>query len=105
MAAPLRQGQPPALYRPGKPVQNVVVESLYERLRDECLDRHWFLGLAHARAAVEVRRRDYNRAHAHSAPGYRPPKEFRAASHEAAIRPAGAGRTLELRGPNNGGRS
>ena len=62
---------------PGKPVQNAFVESFHGRLRDECLDRHWFLGLADARHTVEDWRRDYNRARPHSALGYRAPEEFR----------------------------
>lgn len=70
---------------PGKPVQNAFVESFHGRLRDECLDRHWFLGLADARHTVEDWRRDYNRARPHSALGYRPPEEFRLAFDGAAI--------------------
>ena len=62
---------------PGKPVQNAFVESFHGRLRDECLDRHWFLGLADARRIVEAWRQDYNRARPHSALGYRAPEEFR----------------------------
>jgi putative transposase len=62
---------------PGKPVQNAFVESFHGRLRDECLDRHWFLGLADARQTVEAWRVDYNRTRPHSALGYRTPEEFR----------------------------
>ncbi len=71
---------------PGKPVQNAFVESFHGRLRDECLDRHWFLGLADARHTVEAWRQDYNCARPHSALGYRPPEEFRRAFEEAVIR-------------------
>jgi len=45
---------------PGKPNQNAYVESFNGRLRDECLNEHWFTSLAHARAAIEYWRRDYN---------------------------------------------
>jgi hypothetical protein len=38
---------------PGKPVQNAFVEGFHGRLRDECLDRHRFLGLGDARRTVE----------------------------------------------------
>jgi putative transposase len=69
---------------PGKPVQNAFVESFHGRLRDECLDRHWFLGLADARHTVEAWRRDYNRARPHSALGYRSPEEFRLGIEAAA---------------------
>ena len=71
---------------PGKPVQNAFVESFHGRLRDECLDRHWFLGLADARHTVEAWRHDYNRARPHSALGYRAPEEFRLGFDAAAIR-------------------
>ncbi len=62
---------------PGKPVQNAFVESFNGRLRDECLDRHWFLGLTDARRTVEAWRDDYNCTRPHSALGYRTPKEAR----------------------------
>jgi len=45
---------------PGKPNQNAYVESFNGRLRDECLNEHWFTSLAHARAVIEGWRRDYN---------------------------------------------
>lgn len=45
---------------PGKPNQNAYVESFNGRLRDECLNEHWFTSLAHARAVIEDWRQDYN---------------------------------------------
>ena len=39
---------------PSKPVENAFVESLNGRLRDECLNEHWFLSLADARQLVEA---------------------------------------------------
>jgi putative transposase len=44
----------------GKPNQNAYVESFNGRLRDECLNEHWFTSLASARALIEAWRRDYN---------------------------------------------
>src|SRR5215213_3620467 len=70
---------------PGKPVQNAFVESFQGRLRDECLNRHWFVGLADARHTVESWRQDYNHARPHSALGYRPPQEFRRIFEETTI--------------------
>jgi putative transposase len=72
--------------QPGKPVQNAFVESFQGRLRDECLNRHWFVGLRDTRQTVEAWRQDYNRARPHSALGYRSPEEFRQAFETAAIR-------------------
>lgn len=48
------------LIEPGKPNQNAYIESFNGRLRDECLNEHWFLNLAHARAVIETWRREYN---------------------------------------------
>lgn len=41
------------LIQPGKPNQNAYVESLNGRLRDECLNEHWFPTLLHARTEIE----------------------------------------------------
>src|SRR2546426_12199617 len=47
---------------PGKPVQNAFVESFNGRLRDECLNEHWFLTLADARRLIEDWRVEYKRS-------------------------------------------
>ena len=60
---------------PGKPIQNAVMESFNGRLRDECLNQHWFLNLADARQIIESWRIDYNHVRPHSSLGYRTPKE------------------------------
>jgi putative transposase len=72
---------------PGKPIQNAHCESFHARLRDECLNEHWFLGLADARRIVEDWRHDYNRERPHSALGYQTPAEFaqRAATAAASL--------------------
>jgi putative transposase len=61
---------------PGKPIQNAHCESFHGRLRDECLNEHWFLGLRDAQHIVEAWRQDYNRERPHSALAYRTPEEF-----------------------------
>jgi transposase InsO family protein len=48
------------LIEPGKPNQNAYVESFNGRLRDECLNEHWFTSLPHARLEIERWRREYN---------------------------------------------
>lgn len=48
------------LIQPGKPNQNAYIESFNGRLRDECLNEHWFVSLAHAKTVIEVWRREYN---------------------------------------------
>jgi transposase InsO family protein len=44
----------------GKPNQNACIDSFNGRLRDECLNEHWFTSLAHARFEIERWRREYN---------------------------------------------
>lgn len=63
---------------PGKPVQNAFAESFNGRLRDECLNDHWFLSLQDARATIEAYRLDYNTERPHSSLGDLTPKEFAA---------------------------
>jgi putative transposase len=60
---------------PGKPVQNAVIESFNGRLRDECLNQHWFTSVADARQIIDTWRNDYNQVRPHSSLGYRTPKE------------------------------
>jgi putative transposase len=55
-----RNGVALRLIEPGKPNQNAYVESLNGRLRDECLNEHWFMSLSHARSVIEAWRREYN---------------------------------------------
>jgi len=61
---------------PGKPNQNAYVESFNGRLRDECLNEHWFFSLGQARETIETWRLDYNAVRPHSALGDVPPEEF-----------------------------
>jgi transposase InsO family protein len=46
------------LIEPGKPNQNAYIESFNGRLRDECLNEHWFPSLLHARTEIERWRRE-----------------------------------------------
>lgn len=55
-----QQGISLRLIEPGKPNQNAYIESFNGRLRDECLNEHWFLDLAHARVLIEAWRVEYN---------------------------------------------
>ena len=61
---------------PGKPVQNAFVESFNGRLRDECLNQHWFRSLRHAREVIAAWRIHYNTQRPHSALGYQTPTAF-----------------------------
>jgi transposase InsO family protein len=48
------------LIEPGKPNQNAYIESFNGRLRDECLNEHWFTSVPHAQVLIEAWRREYN---------------------------------------------
>ena len=43
--------------RPGKPTDNAMVESFNGRLRQECLNEHWFMSLEDAQHKIEAWRR------------------------------------------------
>lgn len=56
-----------AFLQPGKPIQNAHIESFNGRLRDECLNQHYFLSLQDARFHIERWRRAYNEERPHEA--------------------------------------
>ena len=63
---------------PGSPWQNGYCESFNGKFRDECLNLEVFHHPDHARAVVELWRRQYNQDRPHSSLGYRTPSEFAA---------------------------
>lgn len=71
--------------RPGKPTDNAFVESFNGRLRNECLNTHWFLSLADARGKIEAWRRDYTECRPHTSLGWMTPAEF---ASSAGVKPA-----------------
>ena len=62
--------------RPGKPIENAFAESFNGRLRDECLNTHWFINLKHAREIIEDWRKDYNEVRPHSSLNHRTPMAY-----------------------------
>lgn len=62
--------------RPGKPMDNGLIEAFNGRLRQECLNESWFLSLKDAREKVEAWRMDYNRERPHGALGNMAPLEY-----------------------------
>jgi putative transposase len=56
------------------------VDSFNGRLRDECLNSHWFLNLGDARRKVRAWVKDDNEQRSHSSLGYLTPIEFAAAA-------------------------
>ena len=61
---------------PGKPSQNGYIESFNGKLRDECLNEHWFLNLKDARNIIGEWQRIYNEERPHSSLDNLTPSEF-----------------------------
>ncbi|MEW5864383.1 MAG: integrase core domain-containing protein, partial [Pseudomonadota bacterium] len=78
-----------AFIRPGKPVDNCFIESFNGRFRDECLNEHWFITMAHARSVIEAWRIEYNTERTHSSLGDLTPEEFRDA-HASEVKRLGS---------------
>ena len=70
-----RTGVQLSFIRPGKPNENAYIESFNGKFRDECLNEHWFISLAHARRIIEAWRIEYNTERPHSSLGNRTPQE------------------------------
>jgi putative transposase len=62
--------------RPGTPTDNPFIESFNGRLREECLDQHWFESLEEARQVLERYRIEYNTQRPHSSLKDRTPAEY-----------------------------
>jgi len=62
--------------RPGKPTDNGVIESFNARLRQECLNAHWFESLDEAQDTIDAWRESYNQHPPHSSLGNLTPGEF-----------------------------
>ena len=71
-----RRGVKLEFIRPGKPVENAFIESFNGRIRQECLNQHWFLDLDDARRTIEAWRISYNTNRPHSGLGGKTPAEF-----------------------------
>jgi len=61
---------------PGSPWENGYIESFFDKLRDECLNREVFRNGREAQAIVENWRQEYNNYHPHSSLDYLTPAEF-----------------------------
>jgi putative transposase len=62
--------------RPGKPVENGLIESFNGRLRDECLNVTEFTSLEHVRDVLTAWQDDYNHRRPHGSLGHLTPSEF-----------------------------
>ncbi len=57
-------------------MENAFIESFNGRLRDECLNVHSFVDLAHAQALLDAWRHDYNHQRPHGPLGHLTPSEY-----------------------------
>jgi putative transposase len=88
--------------RPGKPIENAYVESFNGKFRDECLNEHWFVSLADAKAAIEDWRIDYNRVRPHSSLDGATPEQFAKVTEGARrLKPARPDEENEDRNPED----
>jgi len=71
-----------AYIEPGKPWQNGLNESFFDKLRDECLNLEEFAHLREARVLLKAYRKHYNEQRTHSSLGYRTPNEVAAVERE-----------------------
>jgi transposase InsO family protein len=62
--------------RPGKPIDNAMIESFNGTFRDECLNVNWFLSMEDAREKIEKWREEYNEFRPHSSLGDMTPRQF-----------------------------
>ena len=74
--------------RRGKATDNAYIESFNGRLRQECLNEHWFLSLADAQGKLDRWRDDYNQHRPHSALDNATPAAFAAKSSTSEVRSA-----------------
>ena len=60
----------------GKPTQNAFVESFNGKLREYCLDLHWFASIEDARSILNDWKHHYNFVRPHRSTGKKPPAVF-----------------------------
>lgn len=65
--------------RLGTPTDNPYIEAFNGRLREECLNQHWFASLEEARQTIEAWRVDYNEVRPHTALDHQTPAAYKAA--------------------------
>ena len=65
-----------ALIQPGKPTQNVFIESFNGKFRQSRLNQQWFRNLQEAKTEIALWREHYNHVRPHSALNYLSPLQF-----------------------------
>lgn len=96
MAWALKHGIRHILIEPGRPMQNGYIESFNGKLRDECLNEHWFESLVQARSIITDWRHDYNKVRPHSSCNRMPPAQFAALHRQQKIETCQQQQTEEI---------
>ncbi len=73
-----RHGVKLAYSRPGKPTDNPFIEAFNGRLRQECLDQHWFASVEDARTTITGWWAEYNTVRPHTALQHQAPARYKA---------------------------
>ena len=82
---------------PGSPWENGYIESFFDKLRDECLNREIFGNSKEAQTIVENWRREYNNHRPHSSLDYLAPVDFAKRYHDR-LQVEEVKQTLEMTG-------
>jgi len=67
--------------RPGKPVDNCLIEAFNGSFRRECLSQHWVASVAEAQHILQAWRVDYNTERLHWSLGHRSPAQQNRGGH------------------------
>jgi putative transposase len=62
--------------RPGKPMDNCLIEAFNGSVRRECLSQHWFASIAEAQQILDAWKAEYNTERPHRSLANRSPAEF-----------------------------
>lgn len=77
--------------------QNAYIQSFNRRFRDECLNAHWFLTMAHVRRVIESWQIEYNTELPHSSLGGLTPEEFATEANPGFLPPFGRETSLRVK--------
>lgn len=81
---------------PGKPNQNAYVESFNGRMRDECLNENWFVGLEDAERSIKAWCHDYNHHRGRKVAGWKTPAEVAATARSEGLQSPPAPSALRI---------
>ena len=81
--------------RPDKPVDNAIIDSFNGRVRQECLNLHWFTEINEVKSILEIWKMEYNMTRPHSSLDNLSPVEY-ARSYREKSKPVKELNSLEI---------